>query len=181
MSLLLASGIAAGIGALASSIGSGIAAGKNAKARDEENRSFSYAKNFLDSKYYQDPLSMVGNRSLIKTFDETMKDNMDALFNRSAAGGATMENKLAAMNSYNKGTSGLYSNLLQSVDARRDSVDQQKLNLEMQHSQNIQNSFYQDAQNWNNWGNTGGGALMDFGNTALLGHMKGLKIKDILG
>ena len=174
--------IAAGIGAAASGISAGVAAAKNKKARDEESRSFNDAKNYLSSQYYRDPLSTVGNRSLLKSLDERMRDQQDALQNRAVAGGATMENQLAAMNSANRTMSGVYSNLLQGEDARRQALDAQRLNLDMKHSQNLQSGYYQDAQNWQAWGNSMGGALMDVGQTALLGHMAGIKnVKDLLG
>ena len=172
MSLLLA-GIAAGVGALASGIGAIGSSANNRKARDEESRSYREARNYLSSQYYRDPLSTVGNRSLLKSLDERMRDQQEALQNRAVAGGATVENQLAAMNSANRTMSGVYSNLLQGEDARRQAIDSQKMQLDMQHSGNIQRGYYQDAQNWQNWGAQMANAAMSFGTASLLNDKKG--------
>lgn len=142
---------------------------------------FNEGENFLNSQYYRDPLSTVGNRAILKTADERMKDAQDAINNRAIAGGATFENQLAARQSANETMSNLYSNLLQGEDARRDRIAQQQLGLKMQHSQDIQNNLYQNAQNWQAWGSAMGGAAMDFGGAVLEGYQKGLTNRQIFG
>lgn len=142
---------------------------------------YNEAKGFLNSQYYRDPLSTVGNRSILKRLDERMKDAQDAINNRAVAGGATFENQLAARQSANETMSGVYSNLLQGEDARRDRLNAQRLGLDMQHSANVQNNFMQNAQNWQAWGSAMGGAAMDFGNAALLGKQAGLTDRQIMG
>lgn len=142
---------------------------------------YNEAKGFLNSQYYRDPLSTVGNRSILKRLDERMKDAQDAINNRAVAGGATFENQLAARQSANETMSGVYSNLLQGEDARRDRLNAQRMGLDMQHSANVQNNYMQNAQNWQAWGSAMGGAAMDFGNTALLGKQAGLTNRQILG
>ena len=168
----------AGASALGGAIGS---AANTAKARREESRMYNEAKGFLNSQYYRDPLSTVGNRSILKRLDERMKDAQDAINNRAVAGGATFENQLAARQSANETMSGVYSNLLQGEDARRDRLNAQRLGLDMQHSANVQNNFMQNAQNWQAWGSAMGGAAMDFGNAALLGKQAGLTNRQIMG
>lgn len=136
-------------GSLIGAIGSA----KNVKkARAEELKSYNQAKDFLNSEYYRDPLSTVGNRAILKSMDERMKDNLDAINNRAVAGGATMENQLAARQANNEAMGNVYTNLLQGEDARRAALNQQKLSLDMQHSANLQNSYLQNAQNWQAWG-----------------------------
>lgn len=142
---------------------------------------YNEAKGFLNSQYYRDPLSTVGNRSILKRLDERMKDAQDAINNRAVAGGATFENQLAARQSANETMSGVYSNLLQGEDARRDRLNAQRLGLDMQHSANVQNNFMQNAQNWQAWGSAMGGAAVDFGNAALLGKQAGLTNRQIMG
>ena len=136
-------------GSLIGAIGSA----KNVKkARAEELKSYNQAKDFLNSEYYRDPLSTVSNRAILKSMDERMKDNLDAINNRAVAGGATMENQLAARQANNEAMGNVYTNLLQGEDARRAALNQQKLSLDMQHSANLQNNYLQNAQNWQAWG-----------------------------
>lgn len=174
MGALLLPLLALGASAITSGVGAGIAAGKNKKAREEEGRMFNQSMSTLDMMRYQDPLTMAGNKSLLKLRDEQRQDNLDAMQNRAAAGGATYENQLAAMKNENRADSEFTARLLQSEDARRMALDQQKLNLQQQHSQNVQNNYNQDAQNWNNWGAATAGAFADFGSTALYAGMKGV-------
>jgi hypothetical protein len=174
MLLTTAALISAGAGLVASGLGAGMGAYNTKKARQEENKSYQQAKNYLSSQYYRDPLSTVGNRALLKNLDERMKDSQDALNNRAVAGGATFENQLAARQSANETMGNVYTNLLQGEDARKDRLAQQQLGLDMQHSQNIQNSYLQNAQNWQAWGSAMGNSAMDAGSTLLYGKMNGL-------
>lgn len=161
---LIAGGVSA-LGSLGGAIGSSI---NTKKARNEENRYYQYGKEFLNSEYYRDPLSSVGYRSLIKSFDDRRRDEVEGMRNRAIAGGATVENQLAAMNALNRTESDFNAKLLQSVDARRQSLDAQKLSLEGQHSQNVRNNYLQDAYNWQAWGSAFGDAAMNVGNAFLL-------------
>lgn len=153
---------------LASGIGAIGAAVNTKKARQEELRNYQYAKDFLNTQYYRDPLSTTGNRSLLKLRDEQRADNLEALNNQATATGATMENRLAAMKAENQTDSRLLSSLLQGEDARRDRISGQQLALENQHSANIQNQFYQNAQNWQQWGAATSDAIQQWGSAAAL-------------
>ena len=161
--------ITAGVSALGSGIGAIGSAVNTKKAREEENRSYQEAKDFLASQYYRDPMNSTSNRALLKSLDQRMKDQTDAMNNRAAAGGATMENQLAARQANNEVMSGVYSQLLQGEDARRQALDQQRLALDQRHSANLQNGYIQNAQNWQAWGGTMGDSIMSLGNTLLLG------------
>ena len=167
--LIIGTEVVGALGAVGSAIG---AASQTKKARKEENKSYQQARSFLDSQYYRDPLTSVGNRAILKSMDERMRDQADAMENRAAAGGATYENQLAAREASNRTMSGTYSQLLAKEDARKDILDSKRLALDMQHSANLQNSYLQNAQNWSNWGPTFGNSMMDVGSSLLLGGAK---------
>lgn len=102
-----------------------------------------------------------------------MKDQQEALENRAVAGGATMENQLAARQSANETMSGVYTNLLMGEDARKQAINQQKLRLNQDYSAGVQSSFLQNAQNWQAWGAQMAQAGMQLGSSALLGGIGG--------
>lgn len=166
---LIGAGIAAA-GATGGAIGS---SANRKKAREEEQRYYQSAMDYLNSMYYRDPLTTVGNRSLIKQVKKNYEDNLDALQNRAVAGGATMENALAARQANNENLDKVYTTLLQGEDARRDRISAQKMSLEGQHSQNIQNGFYQAAQDWQQWGGQMAQAGMSLMSSGLLGDAGG--------
>ena len=161
--------ISAGVAAAAATAG-GVGSALNRKrAREEELRNYTQAKDYLNSMYYRDPLSTVGNRSLLKAARQNYAEGMDALNNRMAAGGATMENQLAAMKSANQGMDKLYGQLLMGEDARRDRIAAQRMQLDSQHSSAVQSGYMQAAQDWQNWGSQMANAAMSYGSTQLLG------------
>ena len=166
---LIGLGVAAA-GATAGAVGSAV---NNRKAQEERTRMYNQSRSFLDSQYYRDPLSTVGNQALLKTMDQRLRDQNDALQNRAVAGGATMENQLAARKANNETMSNVYSNLLMGEDARRDAINQQKLQLDQQYSQGVQLSHLQNAQNWQAWGAQMGQAGMSLASSGLLGGVGG--------
>lgn len=161
---LIGLGVAAA-GATAGAIGSSV---NNRKAQEERTRIYNQSKNFLSSEYYRDPLSSISNRTLLKTMDQRLRDQNDALQNRAVAGGATMENQLAARKANNEAMSNVYSNLLMGEDARRQAINQQKLQLDQQYSQGTQMSYLQNAQNWQAWGTQMAQAGMSVASSGLL-------------
>lgn len=162
---LIGAGLAAA-GATGGAIGS---SANRRKAREEEARSYQNAKDYLNSLYYRDPLTTVGNQSLLKQARKNYEDNLEAIQNRMVAGGATMENSLAARQANNENLDKIYTTLLQGEDARRDRIGQQKMSLDQQHSQNIQNGFYQAAQDWQQWGGQMAQAGMSLMSSGLIG------------
>ena len=162
---LIGLGIAAA-GATAGAIGSSV---NNRKAQEERTRIYKQSKDFLNSEYYRDPLSTTGNKALLKSLDQRMKDQNEALENRAVAGGATFENQLAARKANNETMSNVYNNLLMGEDARRQAINQQKLQLDQNYSQGVQMSFLQNAQNWQSWGAQMAQAGIQFGASGLLG------------
>jgi len=146
----------------------GLSAYNRAKADKERQRNYENAKSYLNSLYYRDPLSTVGNQSLLKTVKQNHADELDAVQNRMAAGGGTMENALAARQASNEGMDKVYNQLLMGEDARRDRIDQQRLALDQQNSQAIQGSYRQAAQDWQQWGAQTAGAMLSYGSANLL-------------
>lgn len=165
LTMLGTSLLLSGIGSL---IGSAGAANATRKARDEEKRAYNKYSSYLDSEMYRDPLTSAGNRSILKLADQQSKDNLEAMNNTAAATGATMENRLAARKANNEVKSNLYARLLSNEDARRNSLNQMKMQNEMQHSLNIQRNYAQDAQNWASWGGNFSDAMMSLGNASAL-------------
>ena len=151
----------------------GLSAYNRAKADRERQANYENAKSYLNSLYYRDPLSTVGNQSLLKTVKQNHADEIDAVQNRMAAGGGTMENALAARQASNEGLDKVYSQLLMGEDARRDRLDQQRLALDQQNSAAIQGSYRQAAQDWQSWGAQTAGAMMSYGSSDLLGKLGG--------
>lgn len=164
--LLIGGAAAAAIGSTAGAIGSAV---NNRKAQDERTRMYNQSRAFLDTQYYRDPLSSVGNRAILKTMDQRLRDQNDALQNRAVAGGATMENQLAARKANNETMSNVYSNLLMGEDARRQAINQQKLQLDQDYSRGTQASYLQNAQNWQAWGAQMGQAGLSLASAGLLG------------
>lgn len=137
----------------AGSIGGAIGSSVNrSKASAERTRAYNEAKNLLNSEYYRDPLSSIGNRSLLKSMEERMRENEDAINNRAVAGGATMENQLAAKKANNQAMSNVYTNLLMGEDARRSAINQQKLQLGQNYSAGVQQDYAAASQDWRSWG-----------------------------
>ena len=158
---------------IASLAASGIAAGASAykrkQAQDEETRNYQNAKAYLNSMYYRDPLTTVGNRSLLKAMKDSHKESLDAINNKMTAGGATVENQLAAMKANNTSMDRAYTQLLKGEDARRDRIDAQRMALDNQHSAAVQSGYLQAAQDWQNWGAQAASAAMSYGSSQLLG------------
>lgn len=164
--LLIGGAAAAGLGSTIGAIGSSV---NNRKAREERDRIYNESKNFLTSQYYRDPLSTVGNRALLKTMDQRLRDQNEALENRAEAGGATMENRLAARKANNETMERVYNNLLMGEEARRNQIDQQRLGLDQSYSSQVQSGFLQDAQNWQSWGAQMAQSGMSLASAGLLG------------
>jgi len=158
-------GIAAG-GALIGSIGS---AYNRRKAREEKNAYYDYANDVLTSMYYRDPLSRAGNKAILKEIKLNYADNLDAIQNRAIAGGATMENQLAARQANNENLDKVQTKLIQNEDERRDRIDQQKLSLKGQQANDTANGYLQAAQDWQSWGSQMANSALSFGSANLLG------------
>lgn len=154
MSLIAAAGALAAGGTLLNLIG-------NRKAAEATSRARQSALDHIDSEYYRDPTATIGNRALLKSLDERLDEQNRAMENRAVAGGATVENQLAARKANNQTVSSVYNNLLMGEDARRQALSAQR-------NQVIQQGYLQDAQNWQSWGSTMANGMMSLGSAALL-------------
>lgn len=161
--------IAAGIAAAAATAGAVGNAVNREKANAERSRVYKESKNILNSEYYRDPLSSVGNKALLKSLDQRMQDSTKAMENRAVAGGATYENQLAARKANNETMSRVFTNLLQGEDARKAAITQQQLQLDQRYSAGVQASYLQAAQNWQAWGTQMANAALSYGSSSLLG------------
>ena len=164
----LLGGIGMGAGLIGSTIGAIGSAVNNRKAQEERTRAYNQATDFLDSQYYRDPLTTVGNKALLKSLSERMKDQNEALENRAIAGGATIENQLAARKANNRTMTGVYSNLLMGEEARKQALDRQKMQLDQNYSAGVQASYLQNAKDWQAWGSQMGNAGMNLASSGLL-------------
>lgn len=151
----------------------GLSAYNRAQERKREENDYNQFRSYLDSLYYRDPLTTVSNQALLKGVRQNHADEIDAVQNRMAAGGGTMENALAARQASNEGLDKVQTQLLLGEDARRDRIDQQRLALDQQHSLNVRNSYRQAAQDWQSWGAQTAGAMMSYGSSDLLGKLGG--------
>lgn len=152
----------------------GLSAYNRAQERKREENDYNQFRSYLDSLYYRDPLSTVSNQALLKGVRQNHADEIDAVQNRMAAGGGTMENALAARQASNEGLDKVQTQLLLGDDARRDRIAQQKLALDQQHSLNVRSSYRQAAQDWQSWGAQTAGAMMSYGSSDLLGKLGGV-------
>lgn len=164
--LLIGGAAAAAIGSTAGSIGSAV---NNRKAQEERTRSYNEARDFLSTQYYRDPLSTIGNRALLKSMDQRLREQNEALENRAIAGGATMENQLAARKANSETMGRVYTNLLMGEDARRDAINQQRLKLDQEYSRGTQASYLENAKDWQAWGTQMAQTGMSLASAGLLG------------
>lgn len=163
---LIGAGLAAATGAAGGAI-------NRKKGRDRQSAYYDYAEDMLRSQYYEDPFSTIGGRSLVKYAKQNAADAQEAIDNRMAAGGATFENALAARQANNENLDKVGIQLLQADETRRRGVQRDMLSLAGQRANAETNSYYQAAQDWNQWGQQTAGAFMSLGATDLLGGMGG--------
>lgn len=161
--------IAAGVGALAATGGAIGSASNRRQARNAKNAYYDYAEDTLLNQYNRDPFTSAGNKSLLKAADRNYEKSLDAISNQMAAGGATMENALAARQANNESRDKLYGQLLMNEDARRDRITSQRLQLAGQRASDDANYYLQRAQDWNQWGGQMANAAMSLGSSMLLG------------
>ena len=160
MSLAVASLIAGGIASAAGALGG---AYNNRKAREEENSLYNRLSLENKADIYRNPMDSIGGRALLKGLDERAKAANEAIDNRMAAGGATVENTLAAKQNVNDMFSDTFTRALLNEDARQQAARNTQKALDAQHSQSVQNSYRESAQDWSQWGASTANALTQFG------------------
>lgn len=159
----------AGLAAGASAIGSIGSAVNRKKAKNTMNSWYNYAEDFANTQRNLSTFDTPGGKSLLKIADRNYADNLDAINNRMVAGGATMENALAARQANNENRDKVNMQVLQSDQRRRDAWDNQLLNLKGQRAEYNANNYLQAAQDWSQWGGQMANSLMSLGSTGLLG------------
>jgi hypothetical protein len=172
MSLVLA-----GLGLATSLIGAGINAHQNAKAGELAEQNYRKQRASLLTDMYANPLDSVANKALLSQMDRRLADQNKAIQNQAAASGATFENTLAAKQAGNDAMADVVSGIMQAGQARRDSYQQQLLNLDQQRTAQQMAIKQQSGQNWASLGSNAFGALTDLGGTMLAND---LTFKDLL-
>ena len=164
--MVLTTGALLGAAAI-SALSAGVGAYKRGQAADTQNAFIEWAKANNRSRYYEDPTT--GERALLKTARQDRQDANDAINNMMVAGGATMENALAARKASNERFDKFNNQLIAANQARRDRLDEQLVGLNQQQANLQANNYLQAAQDWNQWGQQTAGALLSYGSTGLLG------------
>ena len=121
----------------------------------------------LLSEKYVNPLDLVSNKSLLTQAERRLNKNEEKIENAAAAGGATVENVLAAKQAGNEAMADLESGVLQGEQARQDNIKNQLLNLE---SQRVAQQIAAKQQSGQNWAGLTGGladSLSTLGGTML--------------
>lgn len=160
---------ALGASALISGISQGVAGAKNKNARKTTSEAYKSADLQLATDEYRNPLTSISGRATTKRLESAVRDNNQAVANRAEASGSTVENELAAKDTSNRVISDTYSRLLEGEDKRRQSIRNQRLNLQMGEAQQQAAALREDASNWQSWGSSLSNALTSYGTASLLG------------
>ena len=163
-----------GLAAGASAIGSGVGAYKRNQGHKAQNAYYDYARDVARSEQYNSIFDSPAGKSLLKLQNASDRKALDAINNRAVAGGAPMENQLAARQSINENRDRITSQLLQYDDRNRRAWKEKDLALAGQQAQFNANTYYQAAQDWSQWGGQMANSLMSLGSAGLLGGMGGL-------
>ena len=171
MLLTTAALIGAGLAAAGGAVGG---AANRSKAKKTTNAFYDYAEDFANTQRNLSSFDTLGGKSLLKISDSNKLKEIAALNNRAVAGGATMENQLAARQALNESQDKMHMQMLQADQKRKDAWDNQLINLKGQQAQFNANRYYQAAQDWNQWGGQMASSLLSLGSTGLLGGLGGL-------
>ena len=158
----------------ASAIGSGVGAYQKNQAKKDRNAWYDYAEGFANTQRNLSTFDTPGGKALLKISDRNNLKELAALNNRAVAGGATMENQLAARQALNENRDKVNMQVLQADQKRKDAWDNQLLDLKGQRAMANVNDRLQAAQDWNQWGGQMASSLMSLGSAGLLGGLGGL-------
>ena len=155
------------IGMGISAIGTGIQASQNAKANRLAEDNYNRTRDVLLSDKYTNPLDLVANKALLSQMDRRLNKREEAIENQAAAGGATVENVLAAKQASNEAMADVVSGLMQGETARQDAIRNQLLNVDSQRVAQQMAAKQASGANWANmFGNVSSG-LTDLGGLML--------------
>lgn len=153
------------LGMVAAGIGTGVQASKNAEASQASEAMFNkWGQNLLTEKYQS---AFDYNKPLLTQMDRTLQKNEQKIENQATAGGATVENVLAAKQASNEAMANVYSNVLQADQQRRDAYTQQLLNLDSQRTAQQIASKQAAGQAWANLGTSLFGGLTTLGGSMI--------------
>ena len=167
---LIGAGLAAG-GALGGAIGSGA---NMRKLKNTGEAYYDYARGVARQEQYNSIFDSAYGKSLLKLQDMRDKKDLDAVQNRAIAGGATVENQLAARQSINENRDRTNMQLIQYDDRNRRAWKEKDLDLAGQQANFRMNNYRQAAQDWNQWGGQMAQAGMSLMSSGLLNGMGGL-------
>lgn len=164
------------IGMGISAIGTGIQASQNAKANRLAEDNYNRTRDVLLSDKYTNPLDLVANKALLSQMDRRLNKREEAIENQAAAGGATVENVLAAKQASNEVMADVVSGLMQGETARQDAIRNQLLNVDSQRVAQQMAAKQVSGANWANmFGNVSsgltdlGGIMLEYPNAKLFG------------
>lgn len=164
------------IGMGISAIGTGIQASQNAKANRLAQDNYNRTRDVLLSDKYTNPLDLVANKALLSQMDRRLNKREEAIENQAAAGGATVENVLAAKQASNEAMADVVSGLMQGETARQDAIRNQLLNIDSQRVAQQMAAKQVSGANWANmFGNVSsgltdlGGIMLEYPNAKLFG------------
>lgn len=164
------------IGMGISAIGTGIQASQNAKANKLAEQNYNRTRSLLLSDKYTNPLDLVANKALLSQMDRRLNKREEAIENQAAAGGATVENVLAAKQASNEVMADVVSGLMQGETARQDALRNQLLNVDSQRTAQQMAAKQASGANWANmFGNVSsgltdlGGLMLEYPNAKLFG------------
>ena len=164
------------IGMGISAIGTGIQASQNAKANRLAEQNYNRTRSLLLSDKYTNPLDLVANKALLSQMDRRLNKREEAIENQAAAGGATVENVLAAKQASNEVMADVVSGLMQGETARQDALRNQLLNVDSQRTAQQMAAKQASGANWANmFGNVSsgltdlGGLMLEYPNAKLFG------------
>ena len=161
-----------GLGLLASGVGAGINAYKNAQSNKMAETYSNKLRGLILTDKYSSPFDNMTTKGFLSQMDRRLKKNNEAVENRAAAGGATFENVLAAKQAGNETMADAMSGLMQAESARQSALNQQLLSLEQQRSAQKIAANQAAGQMWSSLGNnffdsmsTLGGSMLESGTT----------------
>lgn len=166
-----------GLGLLASGVGAGINAYKNAQSSKLAEAEYNKQRNLLLTDMYANPLDSVANKALLSQMDRRLRKQSEAVANQAAAGGATFENTLAAKQAGNEAMADVVSGVMQGETARRDAMKQQLLSLDSHRTAQKIAANQASGQMWSSLGNNVMDSFSALGGTML---ETGTSLSDLL-
>lgn len=165
------------IGLGVSAIGTGISAYQNSQANKLAEENYNNTRERLLTDMYANPIDSVANKALLSQMDRRLNKQEEAIANQAAAGGATVENVLAAKQASNEAMADAVSGIMQGETARKDALRSQLLNLDSQRTAQQMAAKQQAGQMWSNLGDSVFSSMTTLGGTMI---ENDIPLKDLL-